>query len=191
MLTKQSILSGLFCSCVKSGIVLQLNNFHQLPQLLQVSLGEWFTSLCTSATATDIQSKQTVPNKFQTPDLILPYSRSDVLEPIQEWSMCSPTGSKSQRSGKVFSYSGRGGSNTRFDWYDKLASEEGFHRYANFEGSVIQVSPQFACILIGQNHAHPIPQQLKVSCTTCICLFYFFTIVVPLLFLSAVFSSFC
>jgi len=163
MLTKRSILSGLFSSSVISGTILQLNNFHQLPLLFQVSIGEWFNSLCTRLNPPTDKQTEPVWDNNQHPNLSLPYSQSDVLDPIPEWSVNSAVGSKSQRSGKRFTNSGKSNINSRLDWYDNLDSKDGSHRYASIEGSVIQVSSLFACILIGNSYSHPIPQQLEVG----------------------------
>lgn len=45
MLSDSAVLHRLLCGSVRAGSILQLDHFHQLPYLLQVSLGRWLSTV--------------------------------------------------------------------------------------------------------------------------------------------------
>ena len=174
MLTKASILYGLFRCSVSSGTILQLNNFHQLPLLLQVSLGEWlselsgglYSSLCGNDKKNRLHLLSATSQRSTSIELSALLPPTCPLNPISEVGQYSPKRIQSREGLEAMSPTKS--STSQLDWYDEQTSVLEFsdsdsHRFVKIEGSLLKVSPLFACILVGDVDAQPIPQQLKVS----------------------------
>ncbi len=171
MMTKTSILRKIFCSCLCSGTVLQLTNFNQLPLLLQVSFGEWLNAIIAGLhLAQDANLRQSSlqllseHSQDSAPSDSL-CSLSGMLDAIpEENSAVIFKVPKPQRASSSISKN-----NSRLDWYNMKTNVlsidvEEPQEYVKIDGSLINISPLFACILIGDKHAQQLPQQLKVSC---------------------------
>lgn len=91
----------------------------------------------------------------------------DMLDPICEGPQCHSQGLNLMKTQETRQISSRNTS-SRIDWYNREinvfdSEDDEAQRFAKVEGSLLQVSPLFACILVGDIQVKPIPQQLKVS----------------------------